>query len=100
MAVTDAPTNTPRWFDWLFRDRETGDVVIVQWPNVPLWVFLVASVVRRIGSPSGAAGTALSAVITVSLGIWATLEIGWGANPWRRALGALVLVAAIARLAA
>ena len=32
--------------DWLFRDRTTGKIAIVQVPNVPLTVFFVVLVLR------------------------------------------------------
>src|SRR5213078_4645489 len=35
-----------RVFDWLFRDRRTGKVVIAQLPNLALSLFLVAIAIR------------------------------------------------------
>lgn len=96
--MTDAATNTPRWFDWLFRDRTSGHVVVAQWPNAPLWVFIAASLVRRFAGLSGAPGAAVTGAAAVALGVWAVMEIGWGVNPWRRALGALVLATSLGRL--
>jgi hypothetical protein len=87
-----------RAFDWLFRDRETGDIVIAQWPNLPLLVFLVASVAKRLLDPSGTVGTALTVVVVGSLLWWAGDEVLRGVNPFRRILGGFVLVLTVGRL--
>ena len=47
--------------DWLFRDRETGEITVAQFPELPLWIFLGTVVARlvRAGEPRcfhGAAG--------------------------------------------
>ena len=44
--------------DWWFRDRGTGEIVIAQFPNVALWIFLGSVVVRagsdgRVGAGDG-----------------------------------------------
>jgi hypothetical protein len=77
---------------WLFEDRKTGRNVYWQWPNPPLWVFLVASVAARLLFRDGTAHTVASVIATLALGVWAVLEIGWGVNPFRRGLGAVVLL--------
>ena len=76
---------------WLFCDRSSGRIVVAQWPNIPLWVFIVASAVRRVVDPQGTARTAVTAVATVALLWWAVDEIARGVNPFRRILGAVVL---------
>ena len=75
-----------------FRNPATGEVVVAQWPNLPLWVFLAAAIVRRLFHPDGATGTVLSIVGTLALLIWAGLEVARGDSPFRRVLGAVVLV--------
>ena len=87
-----------RAFDWLFRDRQTGEIVIGQRPNVPLIVFLVASIAKRILDPAGAPGTALTVVVVGSLLWWAGDEVLRGVNPFRRILGGIVFAATVARL--
>jgi len=84
--------------DWLLRDRTTGSIVVAQRPNAPLVVFLVATVVRVVVSPSGAVGTAVSIVGAVALVWWAGDEIVRGVNPFRRLLGAVVLVGLVVRV--
>ena len=77
--------------DWLFRNRQTGRITIAQAPNLALWLFVVAAVLRSLLDPSGGARTALDAVAAVALVWWAVDEIMRGVNPWRRLLGGAVL---------
>ena len=81
--------------DWMFRDRATGKLVVVQLPNVPLTLWLACAVTGRVVRPTGAWSTVLNAVGTVALVIWAADEVARGVNPWRRVLGACVLVALV-----
>jgi hypothetical protein len=85
--------------DWLFRNRRTGRMTIVQVPNVPLALFAIAWLVRRFAHPSGALDTALAVVATVALVVWAGGEILRGVNPWRRLLGGAVLLLEVISLA-
>ncbi|MDQ1372893.1 MAG: hypothetical protein QOJ09_231 [Actinomycetota bacterium] len=87
-----------RAFDWLFRSRETGRLTIAQLPNLPLGIFILALLVRRVLSPTGTARTAVMVVATGALLWWAVDEILRGESPFRRALGAVVLLATLARL--
>ena len=84
--------------DWLFRDRRTGRIVVAQWPNLPLGVWLAAGVVDALFDPRGFVGAATQVVGTGALACWAGAEIGWGVNPWRRLLGAAVLAGLVASL--
>jgi hypothetical protein len=77
--------------DWLFRNRRTGRITIAQAPNLALWLFIAAAVVRSLLDPSGGVRTALDGLATVALIWWAADEIGRGVNPWRRLLGGAVL---------
>jgi hypothetical protein len=86
--------------DWLFRNRETGRITIAQFPNVALWLFLVASVLRRLLDAAGSVDTALRVIATGSLIWWAADELLRGVNPWRRLLGGGVLAAQLVNLAA
>jgi hypothetical protein len=81
--------------DWLFRDRETGRIVIAQWPNVPILIFVAARVADRLLDPST---SALRWIGTAALLWWAGDEIVRGVNPWRRILGAVVATATIVGL--
>jgi hypothetical protein len=84
--------------DWLFRNRHTGKITIAQWPNLPLWLFLVASGLRSLFDPSGGFRTALGVIATVGLLWWAVDEVVRGVNPWRRFLGGAVLAGQFAKL--
>jgi hypothetical protein len=82
--------------DWAFRNRKTGRLTVVQFPNVSLGVFLVASLVRHFVHPTDTPGALLEALVGISLAWWAIDEIVRGVNPWRRFLGAAVLTILIA----
>jgi hypothetical protein len=88
-----------RFVDWAFRDRHTGRIVIAQWPNLPLWIFIAASVVEMLVGAQGPIGLTARIVAIVALVIWAVDELLRGVNPWRRGLGAAVLVGLAVRLA-
>ena len=77
--------------DWALRDRGTGRIVVAQWPNAALVVWMAASVVRALSDPDGRWGLALRVVATGALSWWAADEVVRGVNPWRRPLGAVVL---------
>jgi len=77
--------------DWLFRNRHTGRITIAQFPNVPLTLFLVATVVLWIFDPTGGARTAWGVLAATGLLWWAVDEVVRGVNPWRRLLGGAVL---------
>ena len=79
-------------FQWMFRSRETGRITIMQRPNLALTMALIAIVVRVLLHPAGSPGLTLTVLVGVALTVWAVLEIVRGVNPWRRLLGAVVLV--------
>ena len=87
-------------FDKIFRNPDTGELAIVQLPNLPLAVFLLATAVRMAAHPEGAAGTAVSVVSGLALGVWSIDEIARGDSLFRRLLGAAVLVTMVAGLVA
>jgi hypothetical protein len=84
--------------DWLFRNRQTGEITIAQAPNAALIVFLVALVVHRLFNIGGGAGTGLTIISTGALAIWAADELLRGVNPFRRMLGGAVLAGIVASL--
>jgi hypothetical protein len=88
--------------EWLFRNRQTGRITVVQFPNLALGLFLATVVVRRILSTGGATGTTIDWISAATLGWWALDEARRGVNPWRRLLGvgagAVVIVSLLARL--
>jgi hypothetical protein len=73
-----------------FRDKH-GKVVIWQNPNVPLWVWIVSTILVKI-LPYGQLNFAVALISFGSLFTWAWLEIFQGVNYFRRTLGAAVLI--------
>ncbi|MGH8974191.1 MAG: hypothetical protein ACRD0C_13455 [Acidimicrobiia bacterium] len=63
-----------------------------------MWIFLVASVLRRVLDPAGTVDTALRVIATGGLIWWAGDEVLRGVNPWRRILGGGVLGAQLVNL--
>lgn len=80
--------------DRTFRDSE-GKIVIAQTPNLPILVWVVASLLQFVLT-SGKIHTGLDLVAFGSLFTWAWQELFQGVNYFRRALGLIVLVGAIA----
>ncbi|MDF0518837.1 hypothetical protein P0R31_16510 [Bradyrhizobium yuanmingense] len=81
-----------RLFDWFFRNRETGAITIAQWPNLVLWAVIVAGALLWIWPSAGKASLGLTIIVKGGLIIWGADEIIRGVNPWRRCLGAAVIV--------
>lgn len=92
-VIDDARADVRRWrgLDWFFRSRETGKVVIVQVPNLPLALFLLLRGAQALLSPDGAVGSALHWTGTAALLWWSVDELLRGVNPFRRLLGAATL---------
>jgi hypothetical protein len=93
-----APRIIRRAFRWMFVSRRTGRITIAQWPNIPLWVFIVMAAVTRLSHPSGWAATLARTVAVVALLVWAVDEVLRGVNPFRRALGLGVVAVTLVSL--
>lgn len=78
-----------------FTNPDTGRLAVAQWPNLPLITFLVATGVRVLSHPDGAAGTAVAIVGGAAIVGWSLLEIARGDSPFRRVLGAVVLAVTV-----
>jgi hypothetical protein len=78
--------------EWLFRNRQTGEMTVAQVPNASLSVVLVVWAGRRLLHPTGTVDHALAAVQAGALIWWGGDELIRGVNPWRRMLGAGALV--------
>ena len=83
---------------WWFEHRETGQLIVGQFPSWPLFAIAGATVVRRLTETGSAINDGTGWLIT---GLW----LGWGGdelvrgvNPWRRLLGAGVLAWQVVRL--
>ena len=78
-----------------FVDGKDGKPVIAQRPNLPIILWAVFTLLAKFMHTSPWHGL-FEVASSVSLAVWAILEIGWGASYFRRTLGALVLAFAIA----
>lgn len=81
-----------RAFDWAFRNRVTGEITVGQFPNLPIALFALASGVAWLAGPEGRIAGVARIAADASLAWWAADELLRGVNPWRRTLGACVLV--------
>lgn len=79
-----------RVFDWAFRSRVDGRIVMGQPPNLTIGVVTVAAVLAVV-LPSRAAA-ASGTIAFGALAWWAFDELLHGVNPFRRAVGALALI--------
>lgn len=77
-------------FTDIFKDKD-DKLVITQTPNAPIIVWFITVVINKFLS-GGFVQQILSVVGTISITVWATLEIISGVNLFRRILGAVVLV--------
>jgi hypothetical protein len=97
-SVARSPARNNAGVNWLFRNRQTGEITVVQWPNAALGLFVVTSIVGLVFDPSGGSATALRLVARGALVVWAADELLRGVNPFRRALGAVFVVWVLASL--
>jgi hypothetical protein len=81
-------------FDKTFKDNE-GNVVLAQAPNLPLLVWLAATLLKLVIT-SGSIYIGLDAIAFGTLFTWAWQELFQGVNYFRRALGLVVLMVVIA----
>jgi uncharacterized membrane protein YhhN len=81
-----------QYLQWFFRNRVTGAVTIAQAPNLVLWIVIAAGVLLWVWPSPGRTNVVLEIVLKGGLMVWAADEIFRGVNPWRRCLGAAVLV--------
>ena len=85
------------WMRWWFEDRKTGRIVIGQTPNALLWIFIASWTAERLVRDQ-TMERALLWTASTSLALWSFDEIARGVNPWRRTLGAGVLLTQTASL--
>ena len=77
---------------WFFTDRTTGRLVVAQWPNAPLWTWILATAGQRLTGAGWLGWLATAGLVT-----WALLELTRGVSPFRRVLGAAVTTALVVR---
>ncbi len=76
--------------DSFLRNRGTGRITLVQWPNPALWVWVVTTVVTALELYPARADE-IHWIGAGALIAWGTDEILRGVNPARRLLGLVVL---------
>ena len=89
--------------DWAFKSRVTGRLVIAQFPNLSLGLYLLTRAIDWILSRSdtdstlnpGSAVTIVRWLGVILLTWWALDELIRGVNPWRRLLGLLGLASVV-----
>ncbi len=90
-------------FDWWFRDRCTGRILVAHLPNLPILLWMGTVVARQLVERGSDIHALLEWAGTVTLGWWAIDELVRGVNPWRRALGlggcVVVVLGVVGRLA-
>ncbi len=90
-------------FDWWFRDRRTGRILVAHLPNLPILLWMGTVVARQLVEGGSDIHALLEWAGTVTLGWWAIDELVRGVNPWRRALGlggcVVVILGVVSRLA-
>ena len=74
--------------DWMFRNRTTGEITVVQAPNLVLTIFLIATAAGFAFPHPDTVHAGLDLVAMGSLLWWAVDELTRGVNPFRRFLGA------------
>ena len=73
----------------LLEDKD-GNIVLWQWPNLPLWGWGIFLLLSRLADDSELRG-GFTQASSAFLFVWAYLEITQGVNYLRRAIGLLVL---------
>lgn len=82
---------------WWVRDQD-GDLIVAQWPNPALSVWLATVIVGWTGLLGAARSSTVADVGHGALLVWALDELVRGASPLRRLLGAVVSVVQLVRL--
>jgi hypothetical protein len=96
-SAPDDPGALRRAARWLFADRGTGRYVVAQWPNLPLGAYLAGTIALQF-LHHGPVEHAVRTAATCALIVWAVWEVARGVNPFRKGLGAAVLVLTIVNL--
>lgn len=82
--------NQDLW-DKFWKDKD-GNVVVWQWPNVWLYIWLGITLVSFFFSPGSMTNTVLWYASLADLAVWAILEAWKGVNYFRKSVGAVVLL--------
>lgn len=77
-----------------FTDKN-GHLKIYEKPNAPIMVWFAAAVMGQL--THGDLATIFSLIATISIVIWATLEIFAGSSPFRRFMGIVIVAIVVTR---
>jgi hypothetical protein len=77
----------------IFRDKQ-GKIVIIQFPNIPLAVWIVGLLLVKV-LPSGGFSEFCRHISTLGLIVWGIIEILYGVNYFRRLLGAAIIISTV-----
>jgi hypothetical protein len=88
----DAVTVRARSWRWWFEDRSTGEITVAQFPNWPLWSIGGCWTARLLSAEGSTIHDTLGWTIHGLWLFWGADEVLRGVNPWRRVLGAVVIV--------
>lgn len=101
-GMAEGRTTLRAAFDWFFRDRQTGRILIAHVPNLPILLWFATVLARQLTVEGSTAESLLLWAGSITLGWWAVDEVVRGVNPWRRVLGlagcVAVVVGVISRL--
>jgi len=84
------PKNKNNIISKIFLDKN-NKLVIVQFPNLALWIAILAWLGLIFIKTGPFLGT-ITIVYRIALACWAIIEIGWGVTIFRRVLGLVVLL--------
>jgi hypothetical protein len=79
-------------FQWWFEDRQTGKITIAQSPNWSLYAVFAGWGIRLLAGSDSVVYEPVGTLVTALWFYWAGDELLRGVNPWRRTLGAIVLI--------
>jgi thiosulfate reductase cytochrome b subunit len=85
-------TGSWRSWRWWFENQETGDITIAQFPNWPIWGIGLCWLVRLNLTDGSTAHDVVGWAMRGLWLVWGADELARGVNPWRRLLGATVIV--------
>lgn len=74
-----------------FFTNRSGKVVLGERPNIPIIIWLVATLLKAIINSTSALYRYIDSVGFIAIVIWALMEILQGNSPFRRVLGGVVL---------
>jgi hypothetical protein len=74
-----------------YVSNKQGRVVLWQSPNAPLLAWLIFTLIGMV-LHDGSLRSIVQIAAHIAIIIWALLEVFWGASPFRRTLGVIVLM--------